>query len=568
MKNIFHKLLIKPAQTVFFAAIVIVLCTIIVQAGSLTPSASPAATGYTLSDIYTRLTTNATATEADHDLTTSGSPSASNYTLTQIYEAIPTIDATKVLAGTSYLGVAGSLTNVGAQTITPTTSNTAITAGYHNGSGYCAGDADLVAGNIVSGVNLFGVAGSYAGYTYGDASAAKVLTTATGAGTYDASNLTDSMVKLGTSYGVSSTGSLAPNGGTAVAADLFNGKTAHLTGDWSLDTGTLDLACNTATFNATANLVATAYDGAGDGTNRWCMTDSGDAAAGDILTGKTVWVDGAAVSGSLTNVGAQTITPGTSNTTITAGYHNGSGYCAGDADLVASNIVSGVNIFGVAGTYSGFADWSNQKNVRWDDWIYSGGTTGSPFNEYTGEESTWSQTASGGTAASVTDNSVTIALASNVVIRDSRTGLYWTDKTATTVDNEFRYDATGQCNFTDSGTANSYCDNQDPLNAYSEDNDVSANDFCLNLQLDADNADSDSNGLTGVETDWRLPTQKELLQAYIDGSANHLTNPSTNFWSSTEHYSGATWAWQVVLDTGTGSAVSKAATSRYACCVR
>jgi hypothetical protein len=47
--------------------------------------------------------------------------------------------------------------------------------------------------------------------------------------------------------------------------------------------------------------------------------------------------------------GAVTLTPTTTTQTIAAGYHNGSGYVAGDADLVASNIISGVNIFGVTG---------------------------------------------------------------------------------------------------------------------------------------------------------------------------------------------------------------------------
>lgn len=80
-----------------------------VQAGSLSPTASPAATMYTLSDIYTRLTTNATATLASHAFAPSGSPAGTLYTLTQVYDAIPTISADKVGTGTSYLGVSGTL---------------------------------------------------------------------------------------------------------------------------------------------------------------------------------------------------------------------------------------------------------------------------------------------------------------------------------------------------------------------------------------------------------------------------------------------------------------------------
>lgn len=53
----------------------------------------------------------------------------------------------------------------------------------------------------------------------------------------------------------------------------------------------------------------------------------------------------------LTVQAAQTITPGTSNKTIAAGrYLTGTQTIKGDANLVASNIVSGKTIFGVSGT--------------------------------------------------------------------------------------------------------------------------------------------------------------------------------------------------------------------------
>lgn len=47
---------------------------------------------------------------------------------------------------------------------------------------------------------------------------------------------------------------------------------------------------------------------------------------------------------------------------------------------------------------------------------------------------------------------------------------------------------------------------------------------------------------------WRLPSQKELMQAYIDGSFFNLTNPSSTFWSSTQY--GSTSAWSVYLYNG------------------
>lgn len=55
-----------------------------------------------------------------------------------------------------------------AQTITPGTSNKTIAAGkYLTGTQTITGDADLVAGNIKKGVNIFGVAGSFEGWVPG-----------------------------------------------------------------------------------------------------------------------------------------------------------------------------------------------------------------------------------------------------------------------------------------------------------------------------------------------------------------------------------------------------------------
>lgn len=65
------------------------------------------------------------------------------------------------------------------------------------------------------------------------------------------------------------------------------------------------------------------------------------------------YVDGTDKTGTktLTTKAAATITPGTSNQTIAAGtYLTGNQTIAGDADLKAANIKSGVNIFGVSGT--------------------------------------------------------------------------------------------------------------------------------------------------------------------------------------------------------------------------
>lgn len=79
------------------------------------------------------------------------------------------------------------------------------------------------------------------------------------------------------------------------------------------------------------------------------ISDDADAGVGDVLTGKTFYQGGSKKTGTMPNNGTVNITPSTANQTIAAGKHSGTGVVYGDSDLVASNIKSGVNIFGVAG---------------------------------------------------------------------------------------------------------------------------------------------------------------------------------------------------------------------------
>jgi hypothetical protein len=76
----------------------------------------------------------------------------------------------------------------------------------------------------------------------------------------------------------------------------------------------------------------------------------GTALAADILTGKTATVDSGDITGTMPNRGAVAITPSTVDQAIAIGYHNGSGSVAGDANLLAANILDTAIIFGVQGT--------------------------------------------------------------------------------------------------------------------------------------------------------------------------------------------------------------------------
>lgn len=88
----------------------------------------------------------------------------------------------------------------------------------------------------------------------------------------------------------------------------------------------------------------------GGGTAKFMDTSAGDAAAGDMLSGKKAYAGGQLVTGSIQSKAAATYTPGTSDQTIQAGqYLSGAQTISGDANLVSSNILKNVTIFGVTG---------------------------------------------------------------------------------------------------------------------------------------------------------------------------------------------------------------------------
>lgn len=94
---------------------------------------------------------------------------------------------------------------------------------------------------------------------------------------------------------------------------------------------------------------------ASGGTAKFFDTTSADAAAGDILTGKTAYGANGSVSGSMANNGSTggTISTKGGSVTIPAGYTSGGSVSLASSavsDLVAGNILRNKTILGVAGT--------------------------------------------------------------------------------------------------------------------------------------------------------------------------------------------------------------------------
>ncbi|MDD5527722.1 MAG: hypothetical protein PHO56_01970 [Patescibacteria group bacterium] len=200
------KLIITGGLTVAISVLIIISIVRASGYGSLTPSGTPTATGYTLADIYNRLNSNTPAVAGNHTFTAGATSSNGFYTLVDVYDKIPTINPSNLLSSTTYLGVTGNIAIRGAFGLKGSTTDQSVAAGYYSG-GTLSGSATLIPGNIKNGVNIFGTIGNYTagGYVYGDNDPAKVLTAATsnlGASSYLADNLAVGKVKYGTTFGI------------------------------------------------------------------------------------------------------------------------------------------------------------------------------------------------------------------------------------------------------------------------------------------------------------------------------------------------------------------------------
>lgn len=104
-------------------------------------------------------------------------------------------------------------------------------------------------------------------------------------------------------------------------------------------------------------------------------TSDGTAIAEQMLSGSTAYINGAKITGNIVSKSATNYTPSTSNQIISAGqYLSGIQTILGDSNLIASNIVSGKSIFGIAGnvTIQSLGGKAYSSGVLYSDYNSSG----------------------------------------------------------------------------------------------------------------------------------------------------------------------------------------------------
>ena len=205
-----------------------------------------------------------------------------------------------------------------------------------------------------------------------------------------------------------------------------------------------------------------------------------------------------------------------------------------DGTAAESDVVSGKTFYSNSRTKKTGTmepmDFSPEQYVQYDD---------AHASDYTGEESTWIKTSSASGAN---------------VYQDTRTGLYWSSSIGSYT-NSFSSPSTGKCDFFSATPRSSYgTSGTDPDCG-------NAINACAVLSLSSKDGQS-------ADTDWYLPSQKELDGAYLDGIYNQTSSSFTTtsyFWSSTEYSGNSTSAWRETLSNGYANYANKTNSNAVRC---
>lgn len=252
-----------------------------------------------------------------------------------------------IVAGkTAYLkdGIAtGTMINNGAISITPSSLDQAIPAGYHNGKGKVRAvsasvDSNIKANNIKKDVIILGVRGTLDTLDTSDATANR-STILNGSTAYvKGEKITGTMPNNGRlSYEPMTRAQAIPTGYTS------GGSIAAVTHSIDSNIKPGNIKQGVTILGVSGNLTSSGID-----------TSDATATADKILSGYTAYVDSEKITGTISNRGSITITPSTSSNYYSSGYYSSIRANAVtssiDSNIKAENIKQGITILGVTGT--------------------------------------------------------------------------------------------------------------------------------------------------------------------------------------------------------------------------
>jgi hypothetical protein len=139
--------------------------------------------------------------------------------------------------------------------------------------------------------------------------------------------------------------------GTTLKVTPAMGYTDGIDDKTTIDLTTVDADLVTDNIKAGVTILGVA------GKTEVVDTSSGDAVAGDIIATKKAWVDGVEVTGNITvrndiACTSSSVDGTTLKLLVPAGYYDGTkNVTITDADFVNTNILTGVDIFGVTGNH-------------------------------------------------------------------------------------------------------------------------------------------------------------------------------------------------------------------------
>ena len=244
--------------------------------------------------------------------------------------------AANVLAGKTFsnnddAGLMGTMQERGSVTVTPKSYDQSLDEGHYDES-TVKGSSNLIPGNIIEGVDIFGVVGNAVGAN-GNATAADVLT----GKTFSKAGENGLVGTMPNRAAVT----ITPNTTDQAIPDGYHNGEGKVVGDANL--AAANIKTGKSIFGVSGSLIEAA----------------GDANASNVITGKTFSKAGQAnIAGTMPNnpSPAATITQQNGQAVVPAGYSAGGTIQAQISNLIVANIKAGANVGGVAGTFTSDAN--------------------------------------------------------------------------------------------------------------------------------------------------------------------------------------------------------------------